>query len=183
KAPDEIAVVGVDNDEMISALTLPSLSSVTLDCERGGYAAAELLDGMMRGEIDKPQTILVRALRVVPRSSTDMIAIDDPHVSAALQFIRDHARRQIGVDDVASMAKLSRRALEIRFRQFLGRSVREEIQRVRIMRVQQFLIDTNLPAWRIAEETGFNSLEYLSRVFRKSQGVSLTEYRATHRPA
>lgn len=182
-APDQIAVVGVDNDEMVSALTFPSLSSVSLDCERGGYNAAELLNGMMQGKITEPQRLLVKALRVVPRRSTDVIAVEDLHVTRALQFIRDHARNRVGVDDVAKYSKLSRRALEIRFRQFLERSVREEIQRVRLMWVQQFLIDTNLPAWRIAEETGFNSLEYLSRVFRNDRGVSLTEFRALHRTA
>ena len=120
---------------------------------------------------------MVEALWVIPRRSTDVIAIEDRNVAAALRFIRDNARRSIGVADVVRQAGVSRRGLEIRFQQSLGRSIREEVQRVRLGWTKQLLVETNLPAWRIAEASGFSSLSYLSNVFRREQGMTLAQYR------
>ena len=179
--PSEVAIVGSDNDELICATTEPTLSSIAYDGESGGYQAAELLDALMRNPKTTPKRLVSRALRVVARRSTDIIAVDDPSVSAAMRFIRERIREPIGVEDVVAQAKTSRRSLELRFRQVLGISIGRDILRARLTAVERFLVDTDLPAWRIAELTGFNSLQYLSRVFHRELKIPLGEYRKHHR--
>lgn len=176
--PDDVAIIGVDDDRLICNLTNPPLSSVAFNLEQAGYRAAELLDEMMSGKkIEQPERIMVESLWVVPRRSTDVFATEDRHVSAALRFIRDNARQQIDVGDVAEHAGPSRRGLEIRFRDVLGRSIREEIQRVRLNFAKQLLVETNLPTERIAALVGFSSLQYLSNVFRRECGTTLAQFR------
>jgi LacI family transcriptional regulator len=180
--PEEVAVVGVDDDELLCDLANPPLSSVAFDGEQAGYRAAERLARLMAGEALPAETIMVEPLHVNARRSTDVIAVTDPHVSAAMRYVRDNARRAIGVEDVVEQSRLSRRALEIRFQRHLGRGIREEIERVRLNLVRQFLVETDAPAWKIAELTGFNQLAYLSRVFRRECGMTLIQYRRKHRP-
>ena len=175
--PDDVAVLGVDDDGLICNLANPPLSSVAFNLEQAGYQAAEVLDGLMAGRIREPQRIMVPSLWVVARRSTDVIATDDRHLSGALRFIRDHARHAIGVSDVVQQAGLSRRGLEIRFRQILGRSIRSEIERVRLAFAKQLLLETALPLQRIATLVGFGSLPYLSNVFRRETGLTLAQFR------
>jgi LacI family transcriptional regulator len=175
--PDQVAVVGVDDDPLICNLSNPPLSSVALNLENAGYQAAELLDRHMNGRGQGPCRILAEARWVVARRSTDVVAIDDRHVSKALRFIRDHAQTPIAVADVVAEAGISRRGLEIRFQQAVGRSIRQEIQRVRLDKTKRLLVETNLPAQRIAELAGFSSLAYLSNVFRRRLGLTLAQYR------
>ena len=132
RAPEEIAVVGVDNDELLCELADPPLSSVALNAEAGGYRAAALLDRMMHGRSRKPTRLTVEPLHVVTRRSTDIVALDDPVVASALHFIHDHAGRPIGVDDVVERVLISRRALEIRFKKVTGRTLLAELRRVRL---------------------------------------------------
>lgn len=179
--PDDVAVVGADDDQVICNLSNPPLSSVVFNLAQAGYRAAELLDGLMAGRIGGPHEVLVEPLRVVARRSTDVIAVEDPHVARSLRFIRDRVRQPIGVDDVVEAAGISRRGLEIRFRRALGRSIRSEIQRVRLAFTRQLLCDTHLPAQRIAEQAGFRSLPYLSNVFHREVGLTLAEYRRRSR--
>ena len=179
--PDDVAVLGADDDHLICNLSNPPLSSVVFNLEQAGYRAAELLEGLMAGKIRGPQEIVVEPLRVVARRSTDVIAVEDPHVARSLRFIRDQVRQPIGVGDVVAVAGISRRGLEIRFRRALGRSIRSEIQRVRLASARQLLCETNLPAQRIAELAGFSSLPYLSNVFHREVGLTLAEYRRRSR--
>jgi LacI family transcriptional regulator len=181
--PDEVAVVGVDDDQLLCELSNPPLSSVVLNAEQGGYQAAELLDGLMSHQKRRPQRIDVEPLWVVPRQSTEVIAVDDAEVAAALRFIRENARGLLTVEDVVRHAALSRRMLEIRFDHVLGRSIRSEIQRVRLVWVRQLLVETSMPVNKIAESAGFNSLSYLSKVFHKEVGETLAQYRRHRRLA
>lgn len=122
------------------------------------------------------------ALRVVTRQSTDIVAADDPNVAEAMRYIRENIRGAIQVEDVVQrVGSLSRRSLELKFRQLLGVSIGEDILRARLTAAERLLVDTDLPAWRIAELTGFNSLQYLSRVFHRQLKVPLGEYRKRHR--
>jgi len=180
--PDDVAVLGVDDDQLICKLANPPLSSVAFNLEQAGYQAAELLDGLMSGRVRHPRRIMVESLWVVARRSTDVFATDDRHLSAALRFIRDNARHAIQVDDVVSKAGPSRRGLEIRFHNILGRSIRSEIQRVRLAFAKQLLLETNLPIQRIANLVGFGSLPYLSNVFRRETGMTLNQYRGKRVP-
>ena len=177
RVPDDVAVVGVDEDRLQCDLAYPPLSSVALNLERAGYQAAELLDGLMSGRIKRAQRILVEPTWVIPRRSTDVVAIEDQHVAAAVRFIRDHFARAITVDEVVGEVGISRRSLEIRFARHLGRSIREEIQRVRLAWGKRLLAETDLSAEKIAELSGFSSTSYLSSVFRRELGMTLREYR------
>lgn len=179
--PDDLAVLGIDDDQVICNLSNPPLSSVVFNLEQAGYHAAELLDGLMAGRITRPQEIVVDPLRVVSRRSSDVIAVEDRHVAKSLRFIRDQMRQPIGVIDVVEASGISRRGLEIRFQQALRRSIRSEIQRTRLAFARQLLAETNLSAQRIAELAGFNSLPYLSSVFHREMGLTLVDYRRRSR--
>lgn len=180
--PDDVAVVGVDDDPLICNLTNPPLSSVVFNLGETGYQAAEHLDRLMSGASAEPRRIVIEPLWVARRRSTDVIASEDQHVSAALRFIRDNARHAIDVGDVVVHSGVSRRGLEIRFRQLLGRSVREEIERSRLAYAKQLLRETNLPAERIAHLVGFESLPYFSNVFHRKVGLTPVEYRQRRVP-
>ena len=171
---------GLNEDHLLSELSNPPLSSVALNAEQGGYEAAELLDGLMSGRVKEPRLILVEPRWVVARPSSDVIAVDDRDVAAAVAYIRDNARRHIGVEDIVKHSAVSRRALEIRFHRSLGRSIREEIERIRVGRVKQLLVETKLPVRKIAENTGFASQRYMSTVFHRVTGVTLAWYRRRH---
>ena len=179
--PEEVAIIGVDNDELVCDLADPPLSSVALDTEMAGYHAAELLDQMMRGQKTQiAQDIVVNPTHIVTRRSSDILAIDDPDVARGIRFIRKNARRGIRVNDVAEAAALSRRVLEKRFRNLLNRSVHEEIRRVRIDQIVTMLVETDLPIAEIAYRLGFPGVEHIARYFRKEQHMSPQDYRKTH---
>lgn len=175
--PDDVAVVGVDEDHLLCELANPTLSSVTLNLHRAGYLAAELLEGLSCRRIRQPQCIMADAMWVVPRRSTDVLAIEDRHVAAAAKFILENFRQPISVGDIVSKARISRRGLEIRFQNSLGRSIRQEIQRARLAWSKRLLTETNLSAEKIAELSGFSSLSYLCSVFQRELGTTLANYR------
>jgi LacI family transcriptional regulator len=183
RVPEDVAVVGVDDDELLCELADPPLSSVALNAEAGGYRVAALLDRMMRAHARgrrarvKPQRLLVEPLGVTTRRSTEIVALDDPEVSAALRFLHDHAAEPIGVGDLVEHLMISRRGLEIRFRRATGRTVHEELQRVRLERARRLLRETDLPISRVAAGAGFQSASYLAQVFRQESGVTPARYR------
>jgi LacI family transcriptional regulator len=179
--PNDAAVIGADEDLVLSELSNPPLSSVALNGEQGGYKAAELLHGMMSGEVQKPQLLLVEPLWVVPRLSTDVLAVEDRDVAKAVRYIRENARRPLQISDIVKHLSISRRALEIRFHRSLGWSIREEVERVRIEFAKQLLAETDLPVWKIAEHSGFSSKDHLSKAFRRVANTSLAKYRREHR--
>jgi LacI family transcriptional regulator len=179
--PDEVAVVGVDDDELICELSNPPLSSIAPDTYRTGYEAAALLDRMMSGEHVKAAPHLLPPLGVSPRASSDVLAIEDEEVSSAVRFIREHACEGIDVNDVMAQVPLSRRVLESRFKKLLGRSPHEEIDRVQMTRARELLRSTDLSLVQVAEKVGFPHAEYLSVVFKKRVGQTPREYRRQHR--
>jgi len=179
--PDEVAVVGVDNDELLCDLADPPLSSVIPDVRRTGYMAAALLARLMRGEKIRGEGRLFAPLGVAIRQSTDVVAVDDKHISTAVRHIRAHACAGISVADVLKVVPLSRRVLETRFQKLLGRSPHAQILGVKLDRVKRLLSDTDLPLAAIAERTGFTHVEYLSVAFKRHEGVTASEYRAGKR--
>lgn len=179
--PEEVAVLGVDDDRLICELAEPSLSSIIPDTIRTGYEAAELLDRMMSGEsVPVKQPLLTSPLGIRVRESTDTLAVDDKLIAKALQYIRRNATTNIRVADILNHIDLSRRALEHRFKQQLGHTPHEEIQRVRINRIKDLLRETDLTISEIAERTGFEYGEYLSAVFKRETGQSPTMFRKSH---
>jgi len=179
--PDEVAVLGVDNDELLCELAAPPLSSVIPNTRRTGYEAARLLDRMMAGEKIAPQAHLIAPLGVAARQSTDVLAIADRAVVQAVQFIRAHASEGIKVDDILKAVRITRRVLERRFQRLLGRTPHEEILHVKLARVRQLLAETDLPLYQIAERTGFQHVEYLSVSFKRELGVTPRRFRGQSR--
>jgi LacI family transcriptional regulator len=165
--PDEVAVIGVDNDALLCELASPPLSSVIPNAHRAGYEAAALLDELMAGKRVPTAAHLIAPLGIAERQSTEVLAVDDRDVARAVQFIREHACEGINVSDVLRAVPLSRRVLEQRFQRLLGCTPREEILHVRLARVKQLLGETDLPLYRVAERTGFEHVEYLSVVFKR----------------
>ncbi len=180
QVPDQVAIIGVDNDDLICNMSYPRLSSIALNTEKAGYEAAELLDRLMAGEPMKGQTVIVEPLYVVPRESTDIFAMQEQNLAKAVRFIRDRARQMVQVTDVVRAVPVSRRVLERKFRQVLGRSILDEIRRVRTQQVVQMLIETNLSVSQIARTLNFPGPEHIARYFRKQTGMSPLEYRNKH---
>ncbi len=179
--PDEVAVVGVDNDDLLCNLSEPPLSSVIPDADRAGYQAAALLDRMMLTGQMTDGLHLLKPTGMVIRQSSDVLAITDPNVSLAVRFIRDHAAEGIKVGDLLRAVPVSRRILEARFKKLLGHSPHDEILRVQLQRVKQLLEETDLPLKTIADRAGFRHVEYLSAVFKRQIGQPPGEYRANYR--
>lgn len=177
--PDEVAVIGVDNDAILCELCDPPLSSVETALDRVGYAACELLDRLMSGQTAPEEPILFAPQGLVVRASSDALSVADADVVAALRFIREHACDPIDVDDVVRHVTLSRSTLQRRFRLILARSIHDEIVRRRLMRAQELLAETALPLAQIAERAGFQHSEYLSAVFKQRIGQTPGRYRAT----
>jgi LacI family transcriptional regulator len=175
------AIVGVDNDELLCELADPPLSSVMLNAETGGYRAAALLDRMMRGRIRTPKRLLVEPMHVVERRSTQASAVDDPDVAAALDFIHHHAAEPIGIEDIVNKLQMSRRALELKFRNVTGRTPHHELQRVRLHRAQRLLLETDLPIPKVAAAAGYGSGAYLAQVFQKQLSKTPAQFRKDHR--
>lgn len=175
--PEDVAVVGVDNDEVFCELADPPLSSVALNAETAGYRAATLLDAMMHGRVQERQQIVVEALGVVTRRSTDVVAVDDEDIANALYFIRQQHGGDISVDRVAQKVAISRRSLEKRFRDTIGRTILEEIQLTRLERAKQLLLETTHPISKVAEIAGFGSVGYFIQFFQKQVGKTPRRYR------
>jgi LacI family transcriptional regulator len=181
KVPEEVAVMGVDNDDVLCSLCEPSLSSIEPDTERLGTEAAALLDAMMAGKRTKIGVVQIAPLRVVERTSTDMVAIEDPITVAAVRFIRDNVDAGISVKDVLADVGRSRTDLEQRFRRWLKTSIRSEIIRRRLDRACSLLRQTSLPLDKIARQSGFSTPAHFCRLFQKRLGRTPTQYRHIHR--
>jgi LacI family transcriptional regulator len=175
--PGDVAVLGVDNDEVFCDLSDPPLSSIALNAEGAGFRAAELLDAMMCGKHAQPGEILVDAMGVVTRRSTEVVAVEDADVAAALQYIRQHCGRDISVNRVAYEVAISRRNLEKRFRKSLGCSILEEIQLARLERAKRLLLDTSYPISKVAELAGFGSTGYFIQFFQARVGKTPRRFR------
>ncbi len=175
--PEDVAVMGVDNEEILCDLCNPPLSSVDPDPERIGYEAAELLDLLMTGQAPPRQRTLIEPLAVVTRHSSDVFAMEDRHVAAAVRFIREKALHGCRVEDVLKHVRVSRSFLERKFRQYLKRSPQEEIRAFQLNRVKQLLRETDFTLERIAGLSGFDHPEYLSVVFKRLTGQSPGSFR------
>lgn len=179
--PEQMAVIGVDDDARLCRLCTPPLSSVIPDTHRAGYEAAKLLDRMMNGERIVGEAILIPPRGIAQRQSSDVYAVDDPDVVAALRFIREHACDGISVGDVLRVVPLSRRMLEHRFQKLIGRTPHAEIMRIRIERTSRLLRETDLTLAEIARRTGFPHAEYLSVAFKRQTGQTPRGYRRDSR--
>ena len=177
QVPEEIAVLGVDNDEFICEIAYPPLSSIAMNTEQQAYEAAEMLDLMMRRKIKKGKIIFNEPLSVVTRKSSAIFHATDASVAKALKFIAENIGSRISVPEVVEATSTSRRVLEKIFRQELRRSIHEEIQRVRLQKVQLLLLQTRMSLAQIAEACGFDNENYMQKVFRKKFEMTINQYR------
>ncbi len=179
--PEEVAVVGVDNEILACELAHPSLSSIIPDCRRIGYEAARLLDHLMKGESFPIKPTYIPPLGIAVRQSTDVMAISDPIVADAMRFIRERACDGIRIEDVLDHASVSRSSLHRRFLASLDRTIHDAITGVRLQRVKQLLIETELPLKEVADRAGYSHVEYLIAAFRGATGSTPGVYRRNHR--
>ncbi len=180
RLPDEAALIGVDDDELVCQLSNPPLSSVAFATEQAGYDAAERLDQMMRGVKKCQGAIQVRASRVVARVSTDVFAIDDREVVKALRYIEQNSHRLVRVAEVAEATLYSQWTLNQNFKRILGHSVLKEINQRRARHIARLLTETDFPIERIARNLGYDNQAHLARYFRRELGISPRAYRKLH---
>jgi LacI family transcriptional regulator len=179
--PEQLAVVGVDDDELLSALAAVPLSSVNVPLHRKGYLAARCLDHLLAGRAVDAVTRIVPS-GVVGRKSSDIMAVEDPIVAQAARFIGRHFSEPITVESVVEHVMASRRALERRFEQALGRSPAAELRRVRIERASYLLAQTRMSIDQIARLCGFTSATQLGRVFHRTMGLTPSNHRRRSHP-
>ena len=183
RVPEDIAVLGVDDDPILCESTFPTLSSIRTGRYRMGQKAAEILAAMLRGEAaPQPLDMAMPPLGVVTRESTGYDAMSDPTIARAISFVRSHAgAKRIGVREVAAAVGCSRRYLELAFRNKLGSSVKDILLRTEIERIQSLLERTDLTIGEIAATCGFLRDSYLAVLFKRETGLSMTEWRRRHR--
>ncbi len=177
RVPEEVAVLGANNDEARCELAIPPLSSVATNHLRSGFLAAEALDRLMRGQSIEGLDLCVDPVEVITMQSTDVLAVDDRRVSAAARFIQQNACRGVTVDEVCRHAGIARTQLEEKFRRHFARSPQADIRRVQLARIKQLLQDTDLTLNAIAELTGFAHPEYMIVFFKRTTGESPGRYR------
>jgi LacI family transcriptional regulator len=175
--PDDVAVIGVDNDETLCELSIPPLTSVDVNAQQVGYEAARLLDEMMAGRCTPPAMEQLDPRGIVTRRSTDIIASEDAEVNTAVAFIRANAGQPIRVPDVLRYVALSRATLQRRMKRQINRTIYEEIQRVRIARAQELLLNSDLNIKQVSLSSGFHSVQYMTRVFHAAMGETPAQFR------
>lgn len=176
RVPEQVAVLGVDDDELLNTVGALPLSSIAIPAAKIGFEAARMLEAALNGQAPPLLTTLA-PLCVVPRATTDVSIVDDREVAAALQFIKTNVARPIQVDDVLEHLSISRRSLERRFRAVVGRSVATEIRRAHLERAKQLLSNTTLSIEEVAAASGFTNATLLGVVFRRHVGESPTYFR------
>jgi LacI family transcriptional regulator len=174
--PEQVAIVGVDNDDVICNMADPPLTSIPHRGEQIGYEAAALLARLMAGESKQPESITIPPLSLVVRRSTDVVAIDDPLMAVALKIIRN-CNGDIGVDDLARRLGLSRRALERKFADTIAVSPHDQIISERLRRAKMLLQDTDFALEAVAQKLKMSSAAYLSTFFKKLTGQTPGEFR------
>ncbi len=179
RVPDDFAILAGDSDDLLCEVSTPPLSSVSLACERIGYEAASMLHQMMAGNNAPSEPILIPPHGVASRQSTDFLSIDDPMIVRALRFIQNHTQRGIGVDDILREVPISRRSLEIQFKNYLGRTPAEEIRRVQLERAKELLLNRDLSITEVALSSGFSNATRFGIAFRKKFGTTPRNFRKT----
>jgi LacI family transcriptional regulator len=175
--PEQVAVIGVDNDEPLCDLSIPPMTSIDVNAEGVGYEAAALLDRLMDGRKASGKMTKIAPRGVVTRLSTDMVASEDEEVNRAVRYIRENACKGLQVVDVVAYMGMSRASLQQRMKQIVGRTIHQEIQRVRLARVQELLVMSGMTIKQVTREAGFASVQYMTRVFRAVTAETPARYR------
>lgn len=179
--PEEVAILGADNDSMFCEMAHTHLSSIQVPAEQVGFEAARLLDAIMSGKKVPKRPVLLPPMEVVTRQSTDVLVIEDLYVTRAIRYIREHAHEGIFVKDIIAEVHLSRRPLERRFQKALGRSPFAEIRRVQIEKVKMLLTQTDKTLEAMAPKCGFKTVTRMNMAFKKDTGMPPGAYRKQFR--
>ena len=180
--PDQMAMVGSGNDQLICASIDPTLSSVDMGYHQCGYDAAQLLDRLMRGE-DPPDAIQHSPPReLVVRKSSDVFAVSDPQVARALRHMADNAGTPLSVPEIAQSAGLGRHSLERRFRKHVGRTINEELIRLRVSKLKRLLLVSEEPVKTLSDQAGFGTTVSMHTMFKRHTGMTPKEYRLKFSP-
>jgi LacI family transcriptional regulator len=180
KIPEEISLLGVDNDELICNLSDPPISSIVTDVDRGGYEAGRLIDRLMKGERKEPFNIVIEPTRFELRKSTEKFDIANEHISKVVNYIEDNFTSDINIEAFSEMVPLSRRNLEVKFKEEMGTSIYQFILSCRIDYFAHLLLTTDRTLFDLALESGFNDCKNISRIFKKIKGYTPVEYRKKH---
>ncbi len=176
--PEEIAVIGVDNDPLICELCSPPLTSIIPDTHTTGYLAATILQSLRDGNKKVKLTNFVTPLGIKKRRSTDSLAIEDPFISKALHYIYEHSTTgSFNMKEILDFIPMTRRRFERKFMETVGRTPYKESQRIRVNRIRELLIDSDLSLLEISEKTGFEHVSYMSFLFKRETGISPVAYR------
>lgn len=178
--PDDVAILGTDNNLLVCLNQPVPLSSIAHDLARVGYEGAALLDRLIDGGPPPSSPVLIPPRDIALRQSTDLTAVDNPAIRRALRFIKDHLGRSFGVEQIAAAADVSRSTLDRLFQTHLNRSAHAEVRRARLAAVKQLIIHTDHPVAAIARMTGFCHPQYLNNVFRRAESMTPNAYRKIH---
>ncbi len=180
--PEDIAVLGVDNDKLLCNISAPQLSSIELDIENGGYEAGKLLHQFIEKKIVSPVDIIIKPVRIVPRASTERFAVSDKYIGQILHYIDNNYQNSLSIDDLIQMVPFSRRVLEKKFKKETGTSIYQYLQELRIEKFADLLITTDLPLVEAAAKSGFTDYKNISRIFIKTKEMTPFQYRKHFTP-
>lgn len=179
--PEQVAVLGTDNDELLCDSAEPPLSSILPDHERAGFVAAERLDALMRGRNPKPRTLSVKVSKAVERETTRPVTVSAHIIGKALAYIRRNATKGVGVKDVVGQLGCSRRLADLRFRENTGTTILKALTAQRMKELKRLLRETDIPINQAARRAGFTCIKRLERLFRSEEGLSMREWRSQNR--
>ena len=181
--PDDVAILGVNDDRALCNICDPPLSSIALNFKKAGYESAKLLDRIISGQqAMEGQCIEIQPTHIESRGSTDIFAIDDLEIIQVLKYIKQNSNKPLQVDEIASHVYISKRSLQLRFRKALGRSIHDQIVQAHFDIAKTLLIETNLPIDEIASRSGFLYTSNMRRAFKQITGMLPQKYRQQHRP-
>ena len=177
KIPHDLAIVGSGNEPLICNSPYPSLTSIDKNFEEVGYQAAKLLDEMMKSGKSSKEAKYCQPQGIVPRQSTDSYASDHPKVALALRYIAESANRRIKVNDVVNAVATNRRTLERNFSEFTGRTISQEISRMRIERAKRLMMESDLSLKELSAELGYRNSDHFYKSFLRAEGQTPSSFR------
>lgn len=176
KIPFDIAVLGVDDDQMICNLSLPNISSIAQSAKQGGYDVAKLIDTFIENPDAELSNVVVEATHITTRSSTDIYANDNKYIANILKYIHEKMAEKISVEDIVRQVPMSRRLLEVKFKEEMQVSIYDYVMKARIEKMTE-LLRSDLSISQVAFELGFSDTKNISRTFKKLKGITPSEYR------
>lgn len=175
--PNEVSLLGVDNDQMICLLSDPPMSSLNQNAVKGGYQVAQLIDRMIKDPNYQWSDVIVEPTHITTRASSDIYSTINPHISVVLKEIHEHISSKLTIEGLVRLVPLSRRSLESLFREVTGDSIYSYILKLRIEKFASELIETNKPIINIALDLGYIDYKNISRQFKNLKGCTPSEYR------